>query len=316
MFCETAEPNLPYGNFTAEERNRQYYQAALKLLREYHARGYLGEFKYDGTRATISKRDGYVTVTNRHGVDYTRRMPELVSAAKQIEDDFTIDGEIVYVNPETGEIEFTPCQRRCSTKDPAKRWYLMNMENIKVDFFSWTILSCNGENLEDLGYLEQKKILKKVIPQNSRIHYTPHRFDLAKFFTRIRRQGEEGLILKKPDAPYEHGRSFSWLKLKNWRFKTCNVAGYTPGRNSRKPFFGSLVLTEGEEFIGCAGSGPSDWELRQITDILHDSPEADKKFGIGESYTPVNIDLKVLVRYYKITDAGVMRFPVFEKVMS
>lgn len=67
---------------------------------------------------------------------------------------------------------------------------------------------------------------------------------------------------------------------------------------------------------GCAGSGPSDWELRQIKDILEDAVEVPKPFEIGDPYTAVKTDLRVLVKYYKITENGVMRFPVFEKVVE
>jgi len=72
--------------------------------------GLAAEEKYDGTRVKIVKKSGVVTLINRHGIDYTHRLAELVDAAKAIKGDFTIDTEAVYINPSTKEVEFTPCQ--------------------------------------------------------------------------------------------------------------------------------------------------------------------------------------------------------------
>jgi len=66
--------------------------------------------KYDGTRVKIVKKNGVVTLINRHQIDYTHRLAEIVDAAKAIKGDFTIDTEVVFINPVTEEVEFTPCQ--------------------------------------------------------------------------------------------------------------------------------------------------------------------------------------------------------------
>ena len=68
--------------------------------------------------------------------------------------------------------------------------------------------------------------------------------------------------------------------------------------------------------VGCAGSGPNDWELRQLKDIFADSPKIAKPFDIGQPYTAVDTNLKVLVKYYQITENGVMRIPIFEKIVT
>jgi len=75
-------------------------------------------------------------------------------------------------------------------------------------------------------------------------------------------------------------------------------------------------LSKGGKFIGCAGSGPNDWELRQLKDRFTDAPEIAKPFDIEEEYTALDIKLKVEVKYYKHTDNGVMRFPVFVRIAT
>lgn len=278
--------------------------------------GYLAEEKYDGTMGILGKKADVVTIWNRNGINYTRRLPDLVEAAKQVPGDFTIQGEIVYINPETGEIEFTPSQRRCATQDFAKREYLMRFKKILVDFFAWSLIELNGESLKKRPYIEQKEVLRKLIPSNSRIRWAPHRFDIEQFFEEVKQKQGEGIIMKRINSGYELGRSFSWLKIKNWRRRICKAAGFTPGNGTRSGFFGSLVLTENGKFVGVAGSGPDDWELRQLKDAFTDGQKIARPFDIGQPWTAVKTNLEVEVKYYKITKAGVMRFPVFERIIS
>jgi len=79
-------------------------------LKDLKRQGLASEEKYDGTRVQIVKKNSVVTLINRHGINYTHRLTELVDAAKAIKGDFTIDTEAVYINPVTKEVEFTPCQ--------------------------------------------------------------------------------------------------------------------------------------------------------------------------------------------------------------
>jgi len=79
-------------------------------LKDLKRQGYICETKYDGTRCLVIKENGVVILQNRHGIIYTARLPELVDTAKEIQGDFTVDGEITYINPVTNEVEFTSCQ--------------------------------------------------------------------------------------------------------------------------------------------------------------------------------------------------------------
>jgi len=277
--------------------------------------GRAAEWKWDGARELIIKEDGEVTIQHRNGINHTRRLPEGVEAAERISEDFTVDCEAVYINPKTGREEFTPAQRRASTQDWTKIYYLRPQFPITFEVFD--ILKLDGKDLTKVPWMKRKELLKALLSNHlGTFQYVPHRFDLEDYWEEVKKREGEGLILKDINSPYVHERSYKWLKLKNWRWRTCEVVGYTPGKNARAHFWGSLVLAENGKFIGCAGSGPSDWELRQVKDILSDAPKVDKPFNIGEPYIAVETDLKVLVKYYQITENGVMRFPVFENIVS
>jgi len=181
------------------------------------------------------------------------------------------------------------------------------------------IIRLGSEELANTKYLERKQILSKLLVNAPpTFQYVPHTFDLErKWEEEVIQRGEEGLILKDVNSPYEYERSFKWLKIKYWKPpEVCDVVGYTPGKNARRSFFGSLVLAQNGKFKGCVGSGFNDWELRQIKDQLTDAKRVARQFDIGEDYTAVDIKLRVEVQYYKHTDKGVMRFPVFLRIIS
>jgi len=273
--------------------------------------------RYDGTRVLIIKyANGNIRLQNRHGIDYTYRLLEFVEAAKMLRaQSFVLDGEACYVNPVTGKVEFTPSQRRCATQDVGAQMFLRQKYPLKLMTFD--ILMLNGEWLVDRRFLERKQILWQLLRSASpTLQYVPHRFDLRDFFEEVKARGDEGLILKRVDSRYRGERSYDWLKVKNWKEEVCRVVGYTPGKNARAPFFGALVLaTEDGRFRGCVGSGFSDWELRKLKDIFTSARKVQPPFSIGEPYTAVDVDLKVLVQYYKATQDGVLRFPVFKGII-
>jgi len=261
----------------------------------------------------IIKENGKVKLQNRHGADYSRRLIEFVEAAQKVNGDFILDGEACFVNPATGQVEFTPSQRRCATQDLGAQMYLR--QKYPLVFKAFDIICYNGEDLTSLPYIERKMLLSKVIPLRGTIEYVGFRADIKRFFEEVKARGDEGIIIKRMDSRYEHERSFNWLKVKNWRDETCSVAGYTPGKNARTPFFGALVLAKNGKFRGCVGSGFNDWELRQIKDLLSDAPKVSPPFDIGEPYTAVKTNVKVEIKFYKVTEADVLRFPVFRRIV-
>lgn len=276
--------------------------------------GFVGEEKYDGTRVLIIKKAGRVKLQNRLGIDYTNRLTEFVEAAQRLDGDFVLDGEAVYINP-SGRVEFTPCQRRCATQNLGAQMFLRRRYPLVFKAFDITML--NGVDVAYLPYIERKALLSKVVPAGGTIEYVPFRVDVKGFFEEVKARGDEGIIIKLVDSRYEAGeRSFNWLKIKNWKEEVCRVVGYTPGKNARSPFFGALVLaTEDGEYRGCVGSGFNEWVLRRLKDMFTSAPKTASPFDIGEPYTAVNVDLKVEVQYYKATEEGVLRFPVFRRIV-
>lgn len=265
----------------------------------------------------IIKEKGKVRLQNRHGVDYTWRLTEFVEAAQKINGDFILDGEAIFVNPATGQVQFTECQRRCATQDAGAQIYLR--QKYPLVFKAFDIIMYNGTDLTTLPYLERKTLLSKVVPLKGTIEYVPFRADIKRFFEEVKARGDEGIIIKRTDSRYEHERSFNWLKIKNWMDEEDSVIGYTKGRNARSQFFGALVLAKDGKFRGLVGSGFDSWQLRRLKDLFSDAEKTAKPFDssiVGEDYVALKLDLKVRVKYYKLTENNVMRFPIFVEVVE
>lgn len=282
-----------------------------------------GEFKFDGTRVLADRTDTKITVYNRELVDYTRRLTEFVEALEELNcRDIHLDGEAVYFDPATGQVDFTPCQRRCSTSDYGTQLFLKEKFPLKYEVFD--IMRLDGEDLTLKPFWQRKALLEKVFArsglfdQKDTFQFVQPRSDLQCLFEETRKMDEEGIIAKNVDSAYEFNtRSYSWLKIKNWRKVEAHVVGFTPGKNARAFFFGSLVLEKDGKYIGCAGSGFDEFELRKVKDILTSSKEITPPFNISESYTAIETDLRVRVQYYKITkQSGVMREPVFLDIVQ
>lgn len=297
---------------------KAYRKGILEALAKLKIRGYVAERKFDGTRVLAISEDD-ITLQNRNGVLYTIRLPEIIKSLQAFHGHWMIlDGEVVFINSD-GEEEFTPCQRRCSTHFPDP--LLRQQFPVKMEVFD--ILQADDKSMEKEPYLKRKECLLEnffadddgLLQENSdTVQYVQFETDLQLAWKEAVRKNREGLIVKQIDSPYEHERSYSWLKVKNWIFESCDVVGFTAGEGARSPFFGSLVLAQNGKFRGCVGSGFNEWELRKTKDTLTDSSPTEQPFShdqVGESYKAVNTKLQVLVKHYQTTDAGIMRFPVF-----
>ena len=81
------------------------------------------------------------------------------------------------------------------------------------------------------------------------------------------REGWEGVIAKRRDAPYEHRRSRAWLKMKCEATQELVVGGFTDPQGSRVGLGALLVgYFEGPDFVfaGKVGTGFTDALLRDL----------------------------------------------------
>jgi bifunctional non-homologous end joining protein LigD len=130
-----------------------------------------------------------------------------------------------------------------------------------LSYALFDLLHLEGIDIGKAPLLARKQLLADLLKDPPRhLAYSSHiEGDGDKAFE-LASQGEfEGIICKRADLPYEHGRSESWKKVKRLESDEFAVVGYTPGKGAREAF-GSLLLARpdrkhGWVYVGRVGTG-------------------------------------------------------------
>ena len=124
--------------------------------------------------------------------------------------------------------------------------------------------------------------------------------ELSKYFDRMIRQGLEGVVAKRPDAPYRAGaRSYDWVKLKRAYQSTLRdtvdlvIVGYLKGRGKRATFgIGSLLAAvydpKGDRYrtVAKIGSGLTDAAWKTLRTQLDRNTTKTKPTNVDSLITP------------------------------
>jgi DNA ligase-1 len=169
----------------------------------------------EGQRLQLSFLGNKAKLYSRHFNDLTRQYPELHNVPLREPADVVLDGEVAYVDPLTGIVDFGRLQERYRlNKEPrirdAKRMY-------PVKFFVFDILYYNGMDLRATPLHERKMLLNQVLEDNA--FYTKMLFVDTEgifLFNLVQRFGLEGIACKRKDSLYEEGRTSSWIKIRNY----------------------------------------------------------------------------------------------------
>jgi DNA ligase D-like protein (predicted ligase) len=269
------------------------------------------ERKLDGIRATVRRDGDEVTLTSRTGKDLTSAYPELVEALEvEPAAEFVADGEIVAFDG--SRTSFERLQGRMGIHDPR----LARMTGIRVYLYLFDLLGFEGHDLTGLPLRKRKAALRRAFSFHGPVRYTPHRNERGEeLFEQACAKGWEGLIAKRADSPYRHGRSGDWLKLKCSFEQELVIGGFTPPGGSRKRFGALLVgyYEDGElRYAGKVGTGFSERTLAQLGDKLEALERPDSPFardGLPRQARWVEPRLVAQIAFGEWTRDGKLRHP-------
>jgi bifunctional non-homologous end joining protein LigD len=217
---------------------------------------WLHEVKYDGYRLLVAIGGGKAKVFTRSGLDWTDKFPEIAATAAGLDvGSALIDGEAVALDQD-GKPNFSALQDRL--KSGGKGLVL----------FAFDLLQLDGEDLTRLANLERKELLRTIIPADGPILFAEHVIgEGEKLFQTMCREGFEGVVSKRADAPYLGRRTQNWLKIKCIQRQEFVIVGWTPSE-ARGRGFRSLILAVNEggalRFAGKVGTG---FDARKIEEI-------------------------------------------------
>jgi len=206
--------------------------------------GWAHEIKFDGYRMQLRTLGGRANLLSRKGLDWSAKFPQITAAGAGLPDGI-IDGEVVALD-HTGAPDFAALQAAISD---AKTQDLV--------FFAFDQLFSGDEDLRGLSLADRKARLEAHLrgaPDN--IRYVDH-FPAAGEAVLLSacRMDLEGIVSKRLDAPYQSGRSDSWVKSKCRQGHEVVIGGWTTtGQAFRSLIAG--VYRDGElVHVGRIGAG-------------------------------------------------------------
>jgi len=179
---------------------------------------WLVEDKYDGIRVQAHVRGDDVRLFSRTQSDVSRAFPEIVTALRAHARDAIFDGEIVAMRDGV-VLPFRYLQPRLGRVDPTHDL----QAEIPVRFVAFDVLAAGERFLLDEPLVERRAHIAASLDPTVELEIAPWRTlepgaspeAIAELFDAARERGNEGLMLKRTDAPYVPGRRGKWwLKLK------------------------------------------------------------------------------------------------------
>jgi len=199
------------------------------------------EWKLDGARIQVHKSASEVRVFTRNLNDVTSRVPEVVTALKDVPSSLILDGEAIALRADGRPHPFQMTMRRFGRKldDEALR------RELPLSVFFFDCLLRDGMTLMDAGAGERRKALEASLPA---MLLTPSLVtdDVSQaeaFYADALARGHEGLMAKALAAPYEAGRrGAGWLKVKSAHTLDLVVIAVEWGSGRRKGWLSNLHL--------------------------------------------------------------------------
>jgi bifunctional non-homologous end joining protein LigD len=216
--------------------------------------GWLYERKLDGIRCVAIKAQRRVRLLSRNDLSLNGRFPEIAEALEgDPATNVVLDGEAVaFAGAQTS---FARLQQR-------------GERQVAVFLYVFDLLHLAGHDTTALPLRARKALLRRALAFHGPVRLTPHRNrDGEALFHEACRKGWEGLIAKRADAPYVHGRSRDWLKFKCSAEQELVIGGFTAPHGSRTEL-GALLLGYCEDgrlhYAGKVGTGFTRATLRDL----------------------------------------------------
>jgi bifunctional non-homologous end joining protein LigD len=210
--------------------------------------------KFDGYRVQLRVEDGAVRLKMRKGLDWTAKFAAIAGEAAAFPN-CLIDGEIVALD-ENGAPDFAALQAALSEH-----------KTDDLVFYAFDLLFGGSNDLRSLPLSDRKQRLQELLAEqgdrgnNALIRYVDHFATGGDAVLKSAcRLSLEGIISKRLDAPYESGRSGSWMKASAApAMKSSSVAD-----GKFRSLLVGVYLGERFVYIGRVGTGFGEAKLRQL----------------------------------------------------
>lgn len=232
------------------------------------------EWKLDGARIQVHRKDDRVAVYSRALNDVTLRVPEVVEAVRELPSrELILDGEVIGLAADARPHPFQVTMRRFGRR--------LDVDALRAELpltpFFFDLLWCDGDDFLDRPLMDRLERLDTVIAPAMRIPriVTADVADAERFAMDTIGRGHEGVMAKSTTAPYAAGRRGSaWLKVKTARTLDLVVLAVEWGSGRRQRWLSNLHLgardpqTDGFVMLGKTFKGMTDelleWQTKEL----------------------------------------------------
>ncbi|AXK45457.1 non-homologous end-joining DNA ligase [Brachybacterium saurashtrense] len=278
--------------------------------------GWLYERKFDGERCLGLREGATVRLLTRNGKDAASTYPELIDAlGAQEATSLVVDGEVVAF--EGARTSFATLQGRSGLTDPEQA----RETGIDVFYYVFDLLHWDGHDLTGLPQRTRKNLLRRALTFEDPLRFSTHRLEHGEeMHEEACAKGWEGVIAKRAEAPYQHGRSTDWLKFKCVRDQELVVGCWTDPRGSRAGL-GALLVGYHEDgalhYAGKVGTGFTERALSELRTELdrisaEEPPFVDREALPRSGVHWVEPRLVAAIGFTEWTRDGRLRHPRFQ----
>jgi DNA ligase-1 len=251
------------------------------------------EFKYDGARIQVHRRNRETRIFSRRLSDVSDSVPEVVElvAHKINGGDFILEGEVVAIGANDRPLPFQDLMRRFTRVKNVDE--MVKLVPLRLHLFD--VLYREGVLLIDESYHRRWEILELIAPREllaNRI-VTSNYNEAEQFLKEALDLGHEGLMAKRLDSPYTPGsRGKAWFKIKEAETLDLVVTAADWGSGRRKGWLSNyhLAVRDGDKcmVIGKTFKGLTDEQFKWMTEKL-------QSLKISESSYTVQVQPKLVV---------------------
>ncbi|MFZ9046575.1 MAG: ATP-dependent DNA ligase [Cyclobacteriaceae bacterium] len=228
------------------------------------------EYKWDGIRGQLIKRNGEVHIWTRGEELVTEKYPELILAAKSLPNGIVIDGEILAWKDEL-PMNFASLQKRVGRKTLGKKL----LTEVPVVLKAYDLIEYEGMDIRNQPQLERRTKLEALIKNHPHDNLSLSPIIKYSDWSQLIREdarvyNAEGFMIKKASGIYDVGRKKgNWWKWKVDPFTVDAVLTYAMrGHGRRANLYTDYTFglwSEGELVtFAKAYSGLTDAEFRQV----------------------------------------------------
>ncbi len=265
--------------------------------------------KMDGQRGVIVKRDGVVTVFSRNGSTMVGLNTHFESILSSI-DNVVLDGEITVLDKDGNTFDRKTGNGMCNKT--VVNGDITSEEISRFRFTAWDLIDvCDFDKGIDNRTGRERLERLRAIPSND-LFSVVETFEVANLeeaqdiFNKLLAKGQEGIILKNNDHPWEDKRSKQCVKMKAELEADLTITGFAEGQGKNAGMCGAIQckgMIDGFEIVVDVGTGLNDadridiWSRQEaligtVVEVKYNEVIKAKTDKPASLYLPVFVELR------------------------